>query len=106
MRASTRPPVDTSVIQNKRLPRHGHLGHHANLRNAFCLWTVVQTETRQRAEETTMRRRERYSMQITCPQCGKTGRVVWAESQAPAMKLVSSGFHTGLGTDRVENRIV
>jgi hypothetical protein len=52
-----------------------------------------------------MKRRERYSMQITCPRCGKTGRAVWAES-APAMKLVSSGFHTGLGTDRVGNPIV
>jgi hypothetical protein len=28
--------------------------------------------------------RERYSMQIACPQCGKIGRVVWAETQTPA----------------------
>ena len=61
-----------------------------------------------------MKRRERYSMQITCPQCGKSGRVVWAESQptrssaslACAPKLVFSGFHTGRGTDRTSNPMV
>ena len=55
-----------------------------------------------------MRRRERYSMQITCPRCGKTGRVVWAESRMLsygsgvdcAPKLVSSGFRTGPGAVR------
>ncbi len=55
-----------------------------------------------------MKRRERYSMEITCPRCGKSGRVVWAESQptrssaslACAPKLVFSGFHTGPGTNK------
>jgi hypothetical protein len=47
--------------------------------------------------------RERYSMQIACPQCGKIGRVVWAETQTPAdsgnldqaPKMLSPGFHPG-----------
>ena len=61
-----------------------------------------------------MKRRERYSMQITCPGCGKSGRVVWAESQptrssaslACAPKLVFSGLHTGPGTNKTGNLMV
>ena len=58
-----------------------------------------------------MEHRERYSMQIVCPQCGKTGRVVWAESNdlvgrgrgdpQPTPKLLSPGFHTGPGADEI-----
>ena len=52
-----------------------------------------------------MEHRERYSMQIACPQCGKIGRVVWAETQTPAdignldqaPKMLSPGFHPGPG---------
>jgi|1186.fasta_scaffold471758_2 hypothetical protein len=61
-----------------------------------------------------VRHRERYSMQITCPQCGKGGRIVWAESRPLwtgsgshcAPKLLFSGFHTGPGTDRASNPMV
>jgi hypothetical protein len=54
-----------------------------------------------------VRRRERYSMQITCPRCGKTGKVVWTESQTPhSGKLVSSGFRPGPGTDRAGGPMV
>jgi hypothetical protein len=50
-------------------------------------------------------------MQIVCPQCGKTGRVVWAESNdpvgrgrgdpQPTPKSLSPGFRTGPGTDEI-----
>lgn len=61
-----------------------------------------------------MEHRERYSMQIACPQCGKIGRVVWAETQTPAdsgnldqaPKMLSPGFHPGPGTDRAGNPMV
>jgi hypothetical protein len=53
-----------------------------------------------------VRRRERYSMQITCPRCGKIGRVVWAESRVQATRQVSFGFHTGPGADRAGNPMV
>jgi len=47
-------------------------------------------------------------------QCGKIGRVVWAETQTPAdsgnldqaPKMLSPGFHPGPGTDRAGNPMV
>ena len=51
-----------------------------------------------------MRRRERYSMQLTCPGCGKIGWVVWTGSPVlhggVAPSIFFSGFRTGPGTDR------
>jgi len=80
--------------------------------NASSSCTIVPGV--RRAEEATVKRRERYSMQVTCPRCGKSGRVVWAESQptrsraslAYAPKLVFSGFHTGPGTNKTGNPTV
>ena len=78
----------------------------------------VLTNARSRAlprpEEAAVEHRERYSMQIACPQCGKIGRVVWAETQTPAdsgnldqaPKMLSPGFHPGPGTDRAGNPMV
>ena len=53
-------------------------------------------------------------MQIACPQCGKIGRVVWAEGETPidsdsldrTPKLLSPGFHTGPGADRAGDPMV
>src|SRR5215207_1259224 len=83
-----------------------------DLVNASSSCTIVRGV--RLAEEATVRHRERYSMQITCPRCGKSGRIVWAESRAPrngsgldcAPKLLSSGFHTGPGTDGAGNPMV
>lgn len=84
-----------------------HLRHPASLRKVSSLWAVVRHNDTATPEVTTMRRRERYSMQITCPRCGRTGRVVWTESQTPhAGKLVSSGFRTGSGADRAGSPMV
>src|SRR5687768_9717313 len=67
-----------------------------------------------RSEEAAVEHRERYAMQISCPQCEKLGRIVWAEDETPvdsgslerAPKLLSPGFHPGPDTDRVGNPMV
>ena len=61
-------------------------------RNFSSLWAVVRHNDTATPEVTTSRRRERYSMQITCPQCGRTGRVVWTEAERRMWELARQAF--------------